>query len=163
MSDTDITIRGNLAADPELRFTQSGHAVCSFTVMQTKREKQGDDYVDGAKNGMPVAVWRDQGENVAESLRKGDRVVVTGRLEPQQWQDRESGANRYGWQLVADEVGPSLRWATAVPQKMDRRQQGGFGQQGSAPRSGGYGGPQTPPQGGDPWGGNGGGYDDPPF
>lgn len=167
MSDNTLTITGNLADEVELRFTQSGIAVASFVVMQTKREKQGQDYVDGAKNGLRISVWRDQAENVAESIGKGDRVTVTGRLEPQQWQDRQSGDNRYGWELVADEVAVSLRWATAKPNKVQRNQQGGGfggGQQGGYGRS--QGAPQGgPAQGGDPWagGGQGGGYDDPPF
>lgn len=147
MSDNTLTITGNLPDAPELRFTQSGIAVASFTVMQTKREKQGDQYVDGAKNGLRVTVWRDMAENVAESLAKGSRVTVTGRLEPQNWQDRESGANRYGWELVADDVAVSLRFHTAQPNKVDRRN--GGGQRG-----------QQAPQGGAPQGG---GYDDPPF
>lgn len=163
MSDNTLTITGNLPDAPELRFTQSGIAVATFTVMQTKREKQGDQYVDGAKNGLRVTVWRDMAENVAESLVKGSRVTVTGQLEPQNWQDRETGANRYGWELVADDVAASLRFHTAQPLKVDRR--GGRG----APQGGGYGGqPQGAPQGApanDPWagGGNQGGYDDPPF
>lgn len=167
MSDNTLTITGNLADEVELRFTQSGIAVASFVVMQTKREKQGQDYVDGAKNGLRISVWRDQAENVAESIGKGDRVTVTGRLEPQQWQDRQSGDNRYGWELVADEVAVSLRWATAKPNKVQRNQQGGGfggGQQGGYGRS--QGAPQGgPAQGGDRWagGGQGGGYDDPPF
>ncbi|MDN5687085.1 MAG: single-stranded DNA-binding protein [Brachybacterium sp.] len=167
MSDNTLTITGNLADEVELRFTQSGIPVASFVVMQTKREKQGQDYVDGAKNGLRITVWRDQAENVAESIGKGDRVTVTGHLEPQQWQDRQSGDNRYGWELVADEVAVSLRWATAKPNKVNRRQRGGsFG----GGQQGGYGQPQGAPQGGqeqggDPWagGGQGGGYDDPPF
>ena len=158
MSDNTLTITGNLPDAPELRFTQSGIAVATFTVMQTKREKQGDQYVDGAKNGLRVTVWRDMAENVAESLVKGSRVTVTGRLEPQNWQDRESGANRYGWELVADDVAVSLRFHTAQPNKVDRRGgRGGFGGGAS----------QGPPQGApanDPWAGGGqGGYDPAPF
>ena len=155
MTDNTLTITGNLADEVELRFTQSGIAVASFVVMQTKREKQGDQYVDGAKNGLRVTVWRDQAENVAESIGKGDRVTVTGTLEPQQWQDRQSGDNRYGWELNADEVAVSLRWATAKPQKARRGQNGGEGG-GYSPGAGngaqgGYGGRQ----GGDPWAGGG--------
>jgi single-strand DNA-binding protein len=176
MSDNTLTITGNLAEDPTIRFTQSGIAVASLTVMQTKREKQGQDYVDGAKNGLRVTAWRDLAENIAESLGKGDRVTVTGRLEPQQWQDKETGANRYGWELVAEDVAVSLRFHTAKPQKVDRRQQGGgYGaQQGQgAPYSGqGYGGqaqggygPQGGQQGGygAPQGGGQDDYSDPPF
>lgn len=163
MSDNTLTITGNLPDDPELRFTQSGIAVATFTVMQTKREKQGDQFVDGAKNGLRVTVWRDMAENVAESLVKGSRVTVTGRLEPQNWQDRETGANRYGWELVADDVAASLRFHTAQPNKVDRRNGG----RPAAPSPQGEqwnGGGQAAPAA-DPWagGGNQGGYDDPPF
>lgn len=170
MSDNTLTITGNLPDAPELRFTQSGIAVATFTVMQTKREKQGDQYVDGAKNGLRVTVWRDMAENVAESLVKGSRVTVTGRLEPQNWQDRESGANRYGWELVADDVAVSLRFHTAQPNKVDRRQGGGRafgggaqqGQQQGAPQ-GGYGQSQGAPNA-DPWAGGGNSYpDEAPF
>lgn len=161
MTDNTLTITGNLADDPELRFTQSGIAVATFVVMQTKREKQGDQYVDGAKNGLRVTVWRDQAENVAESIGKGDRVTATGTLEPQQWQDRQSGDNRYGWELNADEVAVSLRWATSKPQKVRRGQNGGGGGGYSSGAQGGYG----SQQGGDPWAGaaTGGGYDEPPY
>lgn len=156
MSDNTLTITGNLPDAPELRFTQSGIAVASFTVMQTKREKQGDQYVDGAKNGLRVTVWRDMAENVAESLVKGSRVTVTGRLEPQNWQDRETGANRYGWELVADDVAASLRFHTAQPNKVDRRNGGrptAPSPQGEQWNGGGY---SNAPQGG--------GFDqDPPF
>lgn len=165
MTDNTLTITGNLADDVELRFTQSGIAVASFVVMQTKREKQGDQYVDGAKNGLRVTVWRDQAENVAESIGKGDRVTVTGTLEPQQWQDRQSGDNRYGWELNADEVAVSLRWATAKPQKANRRQGGQNGAGwGGAPQGGGSPGYSAPtaPQG-DPWGGSQDDYSQPPF
>lgn len=168
MSDNTLTITGNLADEVELRFTQSGIPVASFVVMQTKREKQGDQYVDGAKNGLRVTVWRDQAENVAESIGKGDRVTVTGRLEPQQWQDRQSGDNRYGWELVADEVAVSLRWATAKPNKVNRRQNGGQGGYPSGHGAqGGQQGGYAPQGGAQPselgYGPQGGGYDTPPF
>lgn len=168
MSDNTLTITGNLADDVELRFTQSGIAVATFVVMQTKREKQGNEYVDGAKNGLRVTVWRDQAENVAESIGKGDRVTVTGTLEPQQWQDRQSGDNRYGWELNASEVAVSLRWATAKPQKVRRGQNGGGGGgYSSGPANGAQGG--YGPQGGQqsgysaPQGGGEDDYSTPPF
>lgn len=169
MSDNTITIIGNLADDAELRFTQNGIAVASFVVMQTKRIKRGDDFVDGAKNGLRVTVWRDQAENVAESLRKGTHVIVTGQLEPQQWQDRESGADRYGWGLTADHVGVGLKYATAQAQKADRRANagggGGYSSSSSNGAQGGYGGGRQGGGDADSWAGAGnqGGYDDPPF
>lgn len=165
MPDAIITISGNLAADPELRYTQSGVAVVSFTVMQNldrKNEQGGYDPV--AKNGLKVTAWRELAENIAQSFEKGQRVIVTGRLEPQQWQDRESGQDRYGWQLVAEDAGHSTRWATSQATKAQRNGGGqGYSQQNvQRPQSGGYSGQQS---NGEPWAasGNQGGYDDPPF
>ena len=144
MADATITMSGNLADDPTLRFTQSGVAVCSFTLMQNLRQKnQSGEWREVAKNGMRVTAWRDLAEHIAESFHKGERVIVTGRLEPQQWQDRDSGADRYGWQLIADDAGHSLRWATSQAVKAQR------GQTSPAGQSGGWGAQQSS---GDPWG-----------
>ena len=107
---------GNLTADPELRFTQSGKPVASLTVAVNR--KKGDDehtsFID-------VTAWDSLAENVSESLQKGDRVVVTGRLEQRSWETPE-GDRRSKLEVVADEIGPSLRWATASVQKNERRQ-----------------------------------------
>lgn len=172
-NDTIITVIGNLTADPELRFTQSGIAVANFTIASTPRtfDKQRNEWVDGEALFMRSTVWRDAAENVAESLEKGSHVIAQGRLQQTSFTDRE-GNNRTAIELQVDEIGPSLRYATAQPRKVDRRK-GGAQQGQGAPYSaqGGYGAPQGgySPQGAgnaqqsDPWAGNGGGYDDPPF
>ena len=165
-NDTTITVIGNLTADPELRFTQSGVAVANFTIASTPRtfDKQRNEWVDGEALFLRSTIWRDAAENVAESLEKGSRVIAQGRLVQRSFTDRE-GNNRTSIELDVDEIGPGLRYATAKPQKIDRRQGGGRAPQGTPQGGswggGGYGGQQ----GGDPWasGGNQGGYDDPPF
>lgn len=185
-NDTVITVIGNLTADPELRFTQSGVAVASFTIASTPRmfDRQSNEWKDGEALFMRCSIWRDAAENVAESLEKGSRVVAQGRLKQRSFTDRE-GNNRTSIELDVDEIGPSLKYATAKANKVQRGgggggARGGFG--GGAPQGGGQGGyggnqggqggynnaPQGAPQGApaaDPWagGGNQGGYDDPPF
>lgn len=167
-NDTPISIIGNLTADPELRFTQSGVAVASFTIASTPRtfDKQANEWKDGEALFMRCSIWRDAAENVAESLEKGSRVIASGNLKQRSFTDRE-GNNRTSIELDVDEIGPSLKYATAKPNKVQRNKQGGgFG--GGAPQGGGYGQAQGAPQGApaaDPWagGGNQGGYDDPPF
>ena len=184
-NDTVITVIGNLTADPELRFTQSGIAVASFTVASTPRtfDRQANEWKDGEALFLRCSIWRDAAENVAESLEKGTRVVVQGRLKQRSYTDRE-GNNRTSIELDVEEIGPSLKYATAKPTKVQRGGGGGFsggGSQGggySGNQGGGYsgnqggggygGGPQGGNQSGgdsDPWagGGNQGGYDDPPF
>ena len=152
MPDATLTITGNLPADPELRFTQSGTPVVSFTVMQNKREKdQAGNWNETAKNGMRVTAWRDLAQNISESFQKGQRVIVTGRLEPRQWQDKNTGENRYDWQLIADDAGHALKYATSQAVKNQRNQQ----QPQQGPQQG-YGQPsqqghQQPPAN-DPWG-----------
>lgn len=178
--ETVITVVGNLTADPELRFTQSGVAVASFTVASTPRmfDRQANEWKDGEAMFLRCSIWRDAAENVAESLEKGTRVVAQGRLKQRSFTDRE-GNNRTSIELDVDEIGPSLKYATAKPTKVQRGGgRGGFG--GGAPQGGGqsgYGGGQdgqggqggysNAPQGAaaDPWAGGGsqGGYDDPPF
>ena len=181
-NDTVITVIGNLTADPELRFTQSGVAVASFTIASTPRtyNKQTQQWEDGEALFLRCSIWRDAAENVAESLEKGTRVVAQGRLKQRSFTDRE-GNNRTSIELDVDEIGPSLRYATAKATKVQRGGgrggfgggapqgggQGGFGGQGGYGNQGGQGGysaPQGAPNA-DPWagGGNQGGYDDPPF
>jgi len=137
--DTIITVVGNLTADPELRFTASGAAVANFTVASTPRafDRQANEWKDGEALFLRCSVWRETAENVAESLTKGMRVVVQGRLTQRSYETRE-GEKRTVVELQVDEVGPSLRYATA---KVTRAQRGGGG--------GGFGG------GGAPQGGNG--------
>ena len=181
-NDTVITVIGNLTADPELRFTQSGIAVASFTIASTPRmfDRQANEWKDGEALFLRCSIWRDAAENVAESLEKGTRVVAQGRLKQRSFTDRE-GNNRTSIELDVDEIGPSLKYATAKPNKVQRGGggrggfggapgggQGGFGGQGGQASQGGQGGYNNAPQGApaaDPWagGGNQGGYDDPPF
>ena len=161
--DTVITVVGNLTADPELRFTPSGAAVANFTVASTPRtfDRASGEWKDGEALFMRCNIWRQPAENVAETLTRGMRVMVTGRLRQRSFETRE-GEKRTVVELEVDEVGPSLRYATAKVNKTSR----GSG-------SGGFGGrddrPNTPPDpADDPWGSAppaGSGYqdDEPPF
>ena len=165
--ETVITVVGNLTADPELRFTPNGAAVANFTVASTPRtfDRQTNEWKDGEALFLRCSVWREAAENVAESLTKGMRVIVQGRLRARSYDDRD-GNRRTSWELDVDEVGPALRFATA---KVTRAQRGGGGGQqgggfGGAP-SGCFGGPQqggAPAGGQDAWAGNAGGWDTPP-
>ncbi|NKZ73593.1 single-stranded DNA-binding protein [Rhodococcus hoagii] len=114
MTDTLITIIGNLVADPELRFTPAGAAVANFTVASTPRtfDKQANEWKDGEALFMRCQVWREAAENVAESLSRGSRVIVTGKLKSRTFETRE-GEKRTVIELEVDEVGPSLRYAPA--------------------------------------------------
>lgn len=157
-NDTVITVIGNLTADPELRFTQSGVAVASFTIASTPRKfnRQTNEWEDEEAMFLRCSIWRDAAENVSESLEKGSRVIAQGRLKQRSFTDRD-GNQRTSIELDVDEVGPSMKYAVARPQKVDRR--GGFGggapQGGYAPQGNVPGYPQQgqqPPQG-NPWGG----------
>ena len=176
--ETTITVIGNLTGDPELRFTPSGAAVANFTVASTPRtfDRQSNEWKDGETLFMRCSIWREAAESVAESLTKGTRVVVVGRLVQRSYETRE-GEKRTVVELQVDEVGPSLRYATA---KVTRTQRsgggggfgggggGGFGGGGGG-YSGGSGGSAGGSQQDDPWatpagGSSGGGYsDEPPF
>ncbi|WP_284577384.1 single-stranded DNA-binding protein [Streptomyces sp. 2P-4] len=188
--ETVITVVGNLVDDPELRFTPSGAAVAKFRVASTPRtfDRQTNEWKDGESLFLTCSVWRQAAENVAESLQRGMRVVVQGRLKQRSYEDRE-GVKRTVFELDVEEVGPSLKNATAkVTKTTGRGGQGGYGggqQQGGGA---GWGGSSGGPQGGgapsdDPWassapaggqqqqgggggwgGSSGGGYsDEPPF
>ncbi|MCT1620289.1 MULTISPECIES: single-stranded DNA-binding protein [Janibacter] len=174
--ETPITVIGNLTADPELRFTPSGAAVANFTVASTPRtfDRQTNEWKDAETLFMRCSVWREAAENVAESLTRGTRVVVTGRLVSRSWEDKETGQKRSVMEMQVDEVGPSLRYATAKVTKTQRGGGGGQGggswgggQQGGAPQGGGFGGQQDDPwasggqQGGAPQGGGFGGQQAP--
>ena len=142
-SDNTITITGNVTDDPELRFTPSGLPVANFTVAVNRRFKnasgQWEDKLDGF---FRCSCWRDMAENVAESLQKGTRVVVVGRLQEQRWEDQEGG-KRSRIEIQVDEVGPSLRWATASVQKSNRSTGAPAGGGGGAQGGGGdWGAPQ---------------------
>ena len=125
-NETQLTIIGNLTAAPELRFTNSGVPVASFTVASTPRtfDKQSGEWRDGEALFMRCSAWRDLAENVAESLTKGARVIVQGRLQQRSYTDKE-GNQRTGIDLQADEVGASLRYHTATLTRANK-QQGGW-------------------------------------
>ncbi|WP_018547603.1 single-stranded DNA-binding protein [Streptomyces sp. LaPpAH-108] len=191
--ETVITVVGNLVDDPELRFTQSGAAVAKFRVASTPRtfDRQTNEWKDGESLFLTCSVWRQAAENVAESLQRGMRVIVQGRLKQRSYEDRE-GVKRTVYELDVEEVGPSLRNATAKVTKTSggggggaRGGQGGYsggggggwgggsgGNQGGAPADDPWasGAPAGGNQGGGGWGGGsggsggGGGYsDEPPF
>lgn len=157
--ETPITLIGNLTADPDLRFTPSGAAVANFTVASTPRnfDRQTNEWKDGEAMFLNCAVWRQAAENVAESLSKGMRVVVTGRLRARSYETRE-GEKRTVFEVDVDEVGPSLRYATAKVTRTQGGGQGGGGSWGGGSQGGG---------GSDNWsssgsqGGNRGGGNDP--
>jgi single-strand DNA-binding protein len=158
--DTVITVVGNLTADPELRFTPSGAAVASFTIASTPRtfDRNTNEWKDGEALFLRCSIWRQAAENVAESLQRGMRVVAQGRLQQRSFETRE-GEKRTVVEMQVDEIGPSLRYATAKVNRTQRgSSSGGFGAsgtEGSAPAD-------------DPWGSappsTGGGFsDEPPF
>ena len=119
--ETSITIVGNLTADPDLKFTQSGIPAANFTVASTPRtfDKQSNQWVDGDPLFLRCTVWRDHAEHVAESLSKGMRVIVQGNLRANQWTDKQ-GNRRTTYQIDVAEIGPSLRYATAQVSKATR-------------------------------------------
>ncbi|PWN02530.1 single-stranded DNA-binding protein [Nocardioides silvaticus] len=188
--ETVITVVGNLVDDPELRFTPSGAAVANFRIASTPRtfDRQTNEWKDGDALFLSCSVWRQAAENVAESLQKGMRVVVQGRLKSRQYETRE-GEKRTVFEIEVEEVGPSLKYATAKVTRAARSGGGGYSNQGGGQGGGGYGGGApasdpwasspgggssaqgggAPAQGGapagDPWGapGVGGGNDEPPF
>ena len=168
--DTVITVIGNLTSDPELRFTPSGAAVANFTVASTPRtlDKQSGEWKDGEALFLRCNIWRQAAENVAESLTRGARVVVQGRLKQRSFETKE-GEKRTVVELEVDEIGPSLRYATAKVNKVSRGGGGDFGGGGGGGNRGGGGGGMPAD---DPWGsapaassgGGGGGFsDEPPF
>ena len=184
--DTIITIVGNITNDPELRFTPSGAAVANFTIASTPRsfDRQSNEWKDGETLFMRCSVWREAAENVAESLTRGTAVIAQGRLQSRSFETKE-GEKRTVVEMQVDEIGPSLRRATAKVTRAQRGGGGGFGggSGGGGGAGGGWGGGN---QGGgqqvdDPWatgpsggqragggfgssgGGGGSSYDDPPF
>ena len=140
--ETVITVVGNLTADPELRYTQTGLAVANFTIASTPRnfDRASNEWKDGEALFLRASVWREFAENVAGTLTKGSRVIATGRLKQRSYETKE-GEKRTSFEIEVDEIGPSLRYATA---QVTRTTSGG-------PR-GGQGGAQGGAQGGDePW------------
>ena len=186
--ETIITVVGNLVDDPELRFTPSGAAVANFRIASTPRtfDRQTNEWKDGDALFLTCSVWRQAAENVAESLQKGMRVVVQGRLKSRQYETRE-GEKRTVFEIDVDEVGPSLRYATAKVTRTQRSGGGGGFSGGGGQQGGGQGGDdpwstpapqQSAPQGGqqyggqqgggsaapnDPWGAPGVSSEEPPF
>jgi single-strand DNA-binding protein len=126
--ETVITVVGNLTDDPELRFTPSGAAVAKFRIASTPRtlDRQSGEWKDGEPLFLACNIWRDAAEHVAESLQRGTRVIVQGRLRQQSYETRE-GEKRTVYELEVDEIGPSLRYATAKVQRMSRSGGGGGG------------------------------------
>jgi single-strand DNA-binding protein len=168
--DTQITIVGNLVGDPELRYTQTGQAVATFRVASTPRFRDNatGEWKDGDSLFLSCNVWRQAAENVAESLQRGSRVIVSGRLRQRSYETRE-GEKRTVYEVEVDDVGPSLRNASAKVTKSSRSG-GGYGGQGQGGSgggpSGGYGGSSGGAAAGDPWAseaGDGGTTDEPPF
>ena len=180
--ETVITVIGNLTADPELRFTPAGAAVANFTVASTPRtfDRQTNEWKDGDALFMRCNIWREAAENVAESLTRGSRVIVSGRLRQRSYETRE-GEKRTVVELEVDEIGPSLRYATAKVNKANRGGGGGGGGINSGSGSGSSGGSgggrsnsssNSGSGGDDPWGsapaasgsfGGRGGDEEPPF
>jgi single-strand DNA-binding protein len=173
--DTVITVVGNLTADPELRFTPSGAAVANFTVASTPRafDKNTNEWKDGEALFLRCSVWRQAAENVAESLQRGSAVIVQGRLKQRSYETKE-GEKRTVYELDVEEVGPSLKWATAKVTKASRGGGGGGGGYGGGSGSGSGGGasrssgsssgaPSDDPWASAPAGGGGGWSDEPPF
>ncbi|QIS23749.1 single-stranded DNA-binding protein [Nocardia terpenica] len=155
--DTVITVIGNLTADPELRFTPAGAAVANFTVASTPRvfDRNTNEWKDGEALFLRCNIWREAAENVAESLTRGSRVIVSGRLKQRSYETRE-GEKRTVVELEVDEVGPSLRYATAKVNKTTRGGGGGGGFGGGSGGGGGFSG-----SGGNRGGGQSSGGDDP--
>ena len=116
MADTHVTITGNLTDDPELKHTPNGNLVANFRLAVTARVRYGDSWRDGETSFFRVNVWRQLAEHVADSLSKGDRAVVIGRLRSRSWETPE-GERRSVVEVEADEVAPSLRWAIAKPER----------------------------------------------
>lgn len=155
-----ITLIGNLTGDPELRFTPSGAAVANFTIASTPRtlDRQSNEWKDGETLFISCAVWRQVAENVAESLTRGSRVVVHGRLKARSYDDRD-GNKRTVFECDVEEIGASMRYATLKISKTSRSDGGGFGgggnqgggNQGGGNQGGSYGGGQSAAPQNDPW------------
>ena len=168
--ETVITVVGNLVDDPELRFTPSGAAVANFRIASTPRtfDRQSNEWKDGETLWLGCSVWRQAAENVAESLQKGTRVIVQGRLKSRSYETRE-GEKRTVFEIDVDEVGPSLKSATAKVNKTTRSGGGGGYSGGGRPggddpwATTGAGAASGGAAAADPWAGGGGSPEEPPF
>lgn len=173
MADSTITIVGGLGRDPEIRYTATGRAVATLGVAVSRRwmDRKSNEWQEQT-SWFDVVVWGDMAENVSDTLSKGTRVIVTGRLEQRSWEN-EQGEKRSKVEIVADEIGVSLRWATAEVKRSERRSGGeapggggggggdfGGGRSGGAPSGGGGGGGNAPSA---PAGGGDYGFDEEPF
>jgi single-strand DNA-binding protein len=171
MADNTITIVGNLTRDPEIRYMANGTAKAELGVAVSRRwqNRQTNEWEERT-SFFNVVAWRDMAENISDTLTKGTRVIVNGRLEQRSW-DNDQGEKQYRIEIVADEIGPSLRWATAEVKRSERRGGGGggdFGGGGGRPSGGGGGGQSGGggTGGSTPSGGGGGGdygFDEEPF
>jgi len=130
MADSTVTLVGNLTRDPELRFTQSGQAIATLGIAVSRRYQQQGEWQEKT-SFFNITAWGQLGENAASSLSKGSRAIVTGRLEQRSYETQD-GEKRSVVEVVADEIGPSLRWATAQVDRNDRREGGGSGGSGSS-------------------------------
>ena len=146
MADNTVTVVGNITRDPELRFTAGGKGIASFGLAVNRRYQQNGEWQEKV-SFFNVTAWDQLGENAAASLTKGTRIIVTGRLEQREY-ETNSGEKRNVVEIVADEVGPSLRWATATVERTDRRTAdvGGGGGGYRSGGGGGGGGSSYPPQ-----------------
>jgi single-strand DNA-binding protein len=133
--DNTVTLVGNITRDPELRFTQGGQAVASFGLAVNRRYQQNGEWQEKT-SFINITAWGQLGENAASSLQKGSRVIVNGRLEQREYETRD-GDKRNVVEVVADEIGPSLRWATAQVERNDRRSTEGGGSSGGGGGGGG--------------------------
>lgn len=151
--DETLTMKGNLTADPELRFTPSGAAVANFNIASTPRvfDKQNNEWRDGVTNFYTCVAWRALAENIAETLRKGSGIIAEGTIFTENWDDKETGQKRSKQKVRVEDAGPSLKFATAQVTKVQRNKQGGS--QGQPAQGGGdsWGGDNTQ---GDPWAGS---------
>lgn len=138
-NDNHITIAGNLTADPELKFTAGGYALCKFTVAVNRRVKKGEEWEEQV-SFFNCTAWRDQADYLAQSLQKGDRIIVTGRLEQRSW-EADDGSKRSAVEIQVDEVGASLKSAVAQIQRIRREK---APSQSSRPTSGRQGGSRKP-------------------
>jgi single-strand DNA-binding protein len=173
MPDNSVTLVGNITRDPELRFTNTGQANVTFGLAVNRRwqNRQTQEWEE-ATSFFDVVCWREMAENVSETLSRGARVIVNGRLEQRSWETQD-GDKRSKVEVIADEIGPSLRWATAQVTKNERRGPGEYSRSGGGSGSGGAGGGggggrQTAPQpapadAGGGGGGGGYGFDEEPF
>lgn len=147
MNDIHITTAGKALDDPQLRFTSSGKAVASVRIVIGHRKKSGDQWVDAGATFLDVQAWDKLAENLAESVRKGDRIIVTGRLATEEWEGKD-GEKRTTQRISADDIGLSVRWTTATAKQAARQ----------SPFSGGSGGQEA-----DPWAAKPGASGEPPF